>query len=324
MKISIVVPVYNVEKYIKKCLVSCFHQNLPADEFEVIVVNDGTPDNSMMYVEEIAKQHSNIVIVSQTNAGLSAARNKGMSIARGEYVWFVDSDDWIKNNCLNEIYDICRNEDLDILYIGAIRVKTDNSTRKDFSYDLNSIYSGKDCLSFNKIMPCAQYAIYKRSFLKYNNLSFYVGIYHEDFEFTYRAIYFANRVKFVDEIYYYHFLSPNSIVRSINPKKSFDLIIVCESLSRFSKHVENEYKIFYNNKIALALNNALFNILDMDKKQKNNLNRRLMDCKYLFCHLIHSSIFKYKIEGFLFILIPHNIVNTYHFLQCLNCKKCRY
>ena len=323
MKLSIIVPVYNVEKYIKTCLTSCFCQNLPAEEFEVIVVNDGTPDNSMMYVEEMAKQHSNIVIVSQTNAGLSAARNKGMSIAKGEYVWFVDSDDWIKNNCLKEIYNICKNEDLDILYIGSIRVKIDNSMRRDFSYDLNSIYSGKDCLKFDKIMPCAQYAIYKKSFLNNNNLSFYVGIYHEDFEFTYRAIYFANRVKFVDEIYYYHFLSPNSIVRSINPKKSFDLITVCESLSRFSKQVEYKYKIFYNNKISLALNNALFNILNMDKQQKRMLNKRILNSKYLFYHLIHASIFKYKIEGFLFILFPHNIVNDYCFLQFMNCKKRR-
>lgn len=323
MRLSIIIPVYNVEKYVAKCLLSCINQDMPADDYEIIIVNDGTPDNSMEIVKKIADNKSNVTIISQTNSGLSAARNRGLSIARGEYVWFVDSDDWIRNNCLEEIYNTCKNSDLDILYIGATRVRTDNSMKRDFFYNLSAVYSGKECLNFDKIMPCAQYAIYKKRFLRDNAIYFYVGIFHEDIEFTYRAIYFAHKVHFTDSVYYYHFLSPNSITRSVNPKKSFDLIVVCESLSKFSEKIECQYRTFYNNKIAVALNNALSITTNMNDQDKRKLNVEISNNKKLFYHLMHASIFKYKIEGLLFFLFPNNAIRVYDFLQLFNCKSNR-
>lgn len=96
VKLSIIIPVYNVELYIEKCLQSCLSQDIPYDEYEIIVVNDGSPDGSLAIAESIAKTTTNMTIISQKNGGLSAARNTGMSVAKGEYIWFVDSDDWIE------------------------------------------------------------------------------------------------------------------------------------------------------------------------------------------------------------------------------------
>ena len=99
MKLSIIIPMYNVEPYIEKCLLSCLNQNIPHADYEIIVVNDGSPDGSLGIARRIASTVDNMLIVSQENGGLSAARNKGLSYAKGEYVWFVDSDDWIEENC---------------------------------------------------------------------------------------------------------------------------------------------------------------------------------------------------------------------------------
>ena len=103
MKISLIVPVYNVEKYIEKCLLSCLKQDIPQSDYEIIVVNDGSPDSSLAIAERIAAAATNIIIVSQKNGGLSAARNTGLKIAKGDYIWFIDSDDTIKENCLKSI-----------------------------------------------------------------------------------------------------------------------------------------------------------------------------------------------------------------------------
>ena len=102
MKLSIVIPVYNVEKYVSECLDSCLEQNVDITDYEIIIVNDGSTDNSANLINLYAKQ-SNIIIINQENLGLSAARNAGIKIAKGEYIWIVDSDDWIEPGILIRI-----------------------------------------------------------------------------------------------------------------------------------------------------------------------------------------------------------------------------
>ena len=103
MLLSIIVPIYNVEKYVEKCIRSCEAQDISKEDYEVVVINDGSPDNSLKIVERIADEFPNIKIISQPNKGLSAARNTGMRNASGDYYMFVDSDDWIAEKCLGKI-----------------------------------------------------------------------------------------------------------------------------------------------------------------------------------------------------------------------------
>lgn len=105
MKLSIIIPIYNVEKYIERCAESVLNQNVPPSQYEVIFVNDGTKDNSVEILKKAINFniHSNFQIRDKENGGLSSARNFGLEHATGDYVWFVDSDDWIESNCLAKI-----------------------------------------------------------------------------------------------------------------------------------------------------------------------------------------------------------------------------
>ena len=106
-RLSIIIPFYNVEQYITQCLDSVYAQDIPEEEYEVICVDDCSPDNSIAIVEEYAKQHSNLIIVrNKYNRKLGGARNAGMEVATGQYVWYVDSDDYISENCLAYLLNI--------------------------------------------------------------------------------------------------------------------------------------------------------------------------------------------------------------------------
>ena len=119
ISLSIIVPVYNVENYLIRCLDSLVNQTLK--EIEIICINDGSKDNSLNILEEYAKKDSRIIILNQENAGLSAARNAGMEIAKGEYIGFVDSDDWVDLDFFEKLYIAAKNNDCDIAVADFIR-----------------------------------------------------------------------------------------------------------------------------------------------------------------------------------------------------------
>lgn len=318
LKLSIIIPVYKVEKYVEKCLRSCAEQDISSDEYEIIVVNDGSPDKSLEIVENVEKEYSNIVIVSQENQGLSLARNKGLSLAKGDYVWFVDSDDWIEKNILKKLITLCKEKDLDILHFCRAHVRGER-IKKHLIYEKveKSLFSGRDAL-LNGINPCAPFSIYKRKFLLENNLLFYPGIFHEDLEFSPRAWYVAERCMFLNAICYYVFCQNfDSITRSANPKKAFDLIKVCENLNNFSKIVEKKYIMYFHNAISVYINNSLMNSYRMNSVEIKKLNSFWKEYSYLFMHLKASNKFKYKIEYYLFRFLPF-YCEIYKFIQYFN------
>ena len=320
MKISLILPVYNVEQYVAQCLVSCINQDIPKTDYEIIVVNDGTKDNSLAIVEEIAKTNNNIIVVSQKNAGLSAARNKGLSFAKGDYIWFIDTDDKIKENCLGSVLKKLYSEELDALGISAVRVIDGKPIEKIYSYRKPDTNTGKEFLR-QKLWLCgAQFTIYKRQFLLDNNLSFMKGVYHEDNEFTPRAYFFAEKVGVLCDILYFFTHNPNSITSLVNPKKSYDCVDVAKSLSTFNtKYVDDDLTVSFHNQIALLINNALYNILRSDDKDvQAAFNAYLYQNRNLFTSLVQSSILKYKLEGVLFKLFPRKSLLVYKLLQKRN------
>lgn len=304
MILSIIIPVYNVEKYVEKCVKSCLSQDISSDEYEIIIINDGSTDSSQQIVEKLADQTSLIKIFSQPNGGLSKARNVGMSKAKGRYLMFVDSDDWIEHNSLSRIVNKLRIEEPDCLAICAADFIEGTISRR-FSYKDTSPICGIDFLRQNP-PHCAPFSIWKSSFLRKFNLSFVEGIFHEDSEFTPRAYYYAEKISFLNDIIYYVYHNPCSITRSINPQKSYDLIeSVSENLSRFSERVEFKNRYIYDNLISLLINSALANIRDMSANEINILNRVMYEHRRLFKHLTNSTKLKYKVEGVLFALFPH-------------------
>jgi glycosyltransferase involved in cell wall biosynthesis len=322
LKLSFIIPVYNVELFLEKCLRSCADQDVNPTEYEIIVINDGTKDDSLAIAEKIATEYSNIIIVSQENAGLSAARNKGLSLAKGDYIWFVDSDDWIKSDCLKKILDLLYSKDLDGLAVCAANVENETvKKRHNFMEVEGKIFSGKEILKTEYWTHCVPFTIYRRNFLRDFDLKFMEGIYHEDSEFTPRAYYYCKRIAFISEIIYYVYISANSITRSVNPKKAFDLIKVANKISTFSEGIESDMSDVYNNLICININASLYNSSDMDEKVISLLNKELRTNKYLFKHFKKSTIFKYRFEGFLFNLFPDNCVRIYKMMQIFNLRR---
>ena len=115
MILSIVVPCYNSEEHIERCLNSLINQNLNEQDYEIIVINDGSTDNSKKHVENIKKNHKNIRLYYQENKGLGAVRNRGMEIAKGKYIYFIDSDDYLAYNTLGAIVDCLIKFNLDLI-----------------------------------------------------------------------------------------------------------------------------------------------------------------------------------------------------------------
>lgn len=320
IKISLIIPVYNVEQYLEKCLTSCIKQDIPLEEYEIIIINDGTKDNSLCIAKSFEEKYKNIRVYSQENQGLSAARNKGLSLAKGEYVWFIDSDDWIETNCLKKITNKCFSENLDGLAICGANMIGDLPIRR-FEYTDYGVLSGKEVLNNIGLQVCVPFTIYRKKFLEEHSLHFYNGIFHEDVEFSLRAYYFAERVSSLNEIFYFVYQNTSSITRTINPKKAFDLIKVACSLSEFTQNMLPSYIPIFNYKISICINSSLHNAYYFDKQTERELNNYIYENRHLFEHLVKSKMVKYKIEGLLFKLFPKKTIQIYKFIQKFNIKK---
>lgn len=237
VKLSIVIPVYNVEKYISRCLESVINQDLDNSEYEIIIVNDGSPDNSVAIAEEYQKLHSNIRIINRKNGGLSAARNTGFDAACGEYVWFVDSDDRIEPNCIDFLVNKAEQDSLDVLCFN-LKKEFPNGRIEEFVITNDGelkLHSGENFLCQVGMPPAAWAAIYKREFLINSNLRFYEGILHEDQEFTPRAYTLAKRIEFVNRSVYYYSQRDGGIMKSRrDAQRCKDLLTVADSLHRFA------------------------------------------------------------------------------------------
>lgn len=316
MKLSIIIPMYNVELYIEKCLLSCLKQDIPSSNYEIIVVNDGSPDRSLAVAEHVASTVSNIRILSQPNSGLSIARNTGLEHAKGEYVWFVDSDDWIEENCLGNIVSRLDETIADFLQLQFRRTYDENSLNEDCYCLINEVVSGVQQINEGGVPHPAQFAIYRRDFLIDNELYFRPGIYHEDSEFKPRVLFLAERCASYNKVVYnYYQRSTGSIMSMPNPKRAFDCLKVALSISVFFHDVaKGRCAEFFHNHISLMINNALS--LTGDKKFE--FARELYRQRHLFIHLRQSSLLKYKIEGGLFTLFPRHTVRIYRMLQIFN------
>lgn len=263
MKLSIIIPVYNVEQYVGKCIESCLNQDLPKDEYEIIVVNDGSPDNSVQIVEQYIKPENNVRLVHRENGGLSAARNTGLEEAKGEYVWFVDSDDWIEKDVLNFLYNKASEHNLDVLCFNFQHAYPDGQIQKyTIPFDEeDKVHCGFQFVQKIHMPPCAWIAFYKLDFLNKYKLRFYEGILHEDLEFTPRAYVLAERVIYTDTIIYNYYQREGGIMRSNrNEKRCRDLLQISDSLYKFSQeHLRHDkvVHICFMNKISFAFAQSL-------------------------------------------------------------------
>ncbi len=240
-------PSYNVEQYIKDCLASCVNQDFDKDNYEIIVINDGSKDSTLDVVNTFIEQNNttNIRVVSHENCGLSATRNRGINLAQGDYIWFVDSDDWIAEGSIKEIFEtVERNNSPELVVLNTILRKggVDSVIERNLS---DEVGSGEYIYNNSYIFPYsgAPFYVYKRSFLNDNNLSFKEGIYFEDCLFTPIVLSLAERCCYYSKPAYIYRLRENSITTSsISEKKLYDSITVAEALADRLNDERAKYK----------------------------------------------------------------------------------
>ena len=220
-KVSVIIPVYNVENYLRECLNSVVNQTL--QDIEVICVDDGSTDRSAEIVAEYAEKYGNFKLIRKENAGQSSARNVALENAQGEYIYFLDSDDYIHPCTLKEVCEKADGDELDIVYFNAVPVFENDKIRKNHQnyvnyYTRNGNYS--ECCTgqtmFAKMRgnrefygsPCLQ--IFRRRMIENNSLRFYEGIIHEDNLFTFQSALLAKKAGYIDKAYYYRRIHDNS------------------------------------------------------------------------------------------------------------------
>lgn len=320
MKLSIIIPAYKVERYIRKTLLSIFTQDCNLTQLEIIVVNDGSPDDTVRVVETLVLEGYPIKLLNQENQGLSMARNNGLNYSSGEYVWFVDSDDWIAPNCIKKILSKL-DCNIDILNFGAYRIADDEKTivgKNSYTRGNSITLSGYEAWLRGVIhISTAQLSIYKREFLQTYNLRFVKGIYHEDYDFCLRASFLSRKTSIVNEIYYYQRVNPESITHSVNPKRSYDYILVAESLLRFVNEqkltgsIEKKFHYY----IAMALNNAFDNINKCNDGEILKFNKVLKGKRGLLRLFVHCGYIPYLIEGVFFAILNCRFSRIYKILK---------
>ena len=311
MKLSFIVPVYNTAVYLPKCIESLLNQDIPHSDYQIILVNDGSNDNSLAICEAYKEKYENIIVLSQSNAGQSSSRNFGMTKAEGDYIWFVDSDDFIEHYCIDECLNICYQHDLDIFLFCADEIDENKSTIKRLQYFTKSqtsvIFHGKNFLNSKQYFNCIPFYIYKHQFLKEQNIRFYEGIYHEDNEVIPKIFYPAKRILGYNKVLYHVNLRPNSTIRSINPKKAFDLIKVVESLVIYTvNYVDLEDYPVFCNFISRSVNASLLNTLMIDSESCKQLQQEWYHHRDIFKWMKKSQNKKYRIEGYIFSLFPRH------------------
>lgn len=242
MRLSIIIPMYNASQYIERCLNSIYHQGLNVNEFEVIVINDGSTDNSLEIVKDYLTSYKNIRFFSQKNSGQGAARNLGIKHATGEYILFLDSDDFLLPQSINKILSIVKHVSCDVInFLMEVELPTGNVKESYlYHYDYDKIYSGKELLLRTGInIGSACSSLYKRSFILQNNIFFPVDMKHEDVFFSYQIYTFASRVIFTKTHAYYYCWHPDSTDRN----KSYENLKLLQ-LSDISQ-------AYYLNKLSL-------------------------------------------------------------------------
>lgn len=254
-KVSIIIPVYNTEKFLKKCMDSIVNQTLK--EIEIICINDGSTDNSLKILEEYATNDNRIKLINQNNLGQGTARNKGLEIACGEYIGFVDSDDWIDEDYFEKLYNSAKKHNAALACCSLRReypfkqswrlhVEKEEiieTPMEKFKY----LYIPKQCYPVNKI--------YRKADLDKHNIKFPEGMYFEDMPFNLNAVYYLDKMVTVPGIIYHYFANMKSTVKCKNDKKQTDLIKAWSYFRSFSKkhNIQLDEKYYITRKHAYKI-----------------------------------------------------------------------
>jgi glycosyltransferase involved in cell wall biosynthesis len=295
VKVSVVVPVYNVEAYLKECVDSLLAQTLK--EIEIILVDDGSPDGCPEICDNYAQRYDNVIVIHQNNSGLSEARNAGIGIANGEYIGFVDSDDYVDNDMFEQLYVNAINEDADVVKGSQYLLKSDGaySIRQSTRKVDKAIPGGKKGVHYfykNGVSVNVVDAIYRKSL--FDHFRFPKGLINEDHYFTPRAYFYANKIAHVHRPFYWHRTRPDSIMTSYSLRRlDFLQVMKLNKVFLVNNNIYSENSLILDNKIA---NSAIKNIKLATKHLNKNDYRKFRKklCSEISKKFLVKSIIRKK------------------------------
>lgn len=312
--ISVVVPVYNTEKFLFRCVDSICNQTYT--NLEIILVDDGSPDNCPSMCDELCAKDNRIKVIHKQNAGLGCARNDGLSIATGEYVTFIDSDDWISLDHIENLYNAIKKYDADISLGNHTKVSADGiETVKMLSlnegvYEGNNIIEylilpliGTDVNAHSDILINSSVAMnmYRMDCIKKNDIQFISERYAvaEDFYFNIDCFNYANRIVYVKEKGYYYFQNFQSISEKYNPKRFERTLnyynVISERVKLYGLEDKVEYRVerSFLMKIRVTIRHIVLS--DLPRKEKYKQIEEILNNS-----TVESVLSNYPIENYVF------------------------
>ena len=320
MKLSIIVPVYNVEAFLTKCVDSLLAQDLPADDYEIIIVDDGSTDGSGALADALAAEHGNIRVIHQRNRGLSGARNAGIPVASGTYVMFVDSDDFLCPNVLGTLVGLMESKELDILRFNYQNVNMDGAVFEPNKYVKPFVdYSDEVCdgeTFLNERLGYACYAwqfLVKASILRKEGNGFKEGIYFEDVEWTPRILLQARRVASTDTLVYNYLFRTGSIARNKDAEKKRkairDKMTILEGFAALRSQVKDDrWFRGMSSQIALSIFDIVGRFFYPERKEYIRALKRQVAFPLSTYHATKSSKRKILLAN----VSPYLVCRLYH------------
>ena len=297
MRLSIIIALYNTEKFIRNCLNSVYDGSfLNAEEFEVIVINDGSTDGSVEIVKELMNTHQNILLLNKENGGQSSARNIGFSMASGDYLFCLDSDDFLDSFELKKSLDLCYRLKLDLLPVDSDKYDENYQKllNKSPKYKAsNKIISGGMLLTSGFIIGSMCKYIYRKEIVDNFELKLTEGIFHEDEEFVTKFISRSKRIYKVDSLVYHQVIRSESTTnkKSTEHRKRllFDLITVILNLENYRSNFG--VNSLESKGLKMKINQLLISILI--RMRTENIEKKI--CSEIVCILNNKGLLPIKI-----------------------------
>lgn len=314
MKVSVIVPVYNVESYLEKCLCSLARQTLT--DFEVLIVNDGSPDQSQTIIDYFCEQYAFMKCIKKENGGLSDARNVGIQYATGEYIAFVDSDDYVEETMYEELYRKAISQDFDLVVCDFKEIYLDHIVggTSRVAHDIRGVYEVKKVMC--DFYPSAWNKLYKRRILEI--IQFKKNIWFEDVEFSYRMFPYLTSIGVVSKPFYNYIQREGSISKSNDPRifhilDNWNGIVLYYKEHGFYEEYERELMFNYVRYLYATFTKA---VLKFDKKEYVEAIRKAQSfVKATFPKYRHNPLFYRSIKGIYLLVFNMLIARLYYAIK---------
>ncbi|ETI67555.1 glycosyltransferase family 2 protein [Neobacillus vireti] len=320
-KISIIVPIYNVENYLRKCVDSILSQTFK--DFELILVDDGSPDNCGIICDNYAESDQRIKVVHKENEGVSSARNTGIRMAKGKYIGFIDSDDYIDNRMYEILYTSAELHSSDVVVCDLLKVHGDEVSVKKYKKEFSLLhYSNIEALNQLYTNEPEKAAVWVYSWNKlykswlFKDIRFSAGKIYEDEFIAHKILYHSTKITYVPETLYYYFQRTNSYIGSEFSTKKFDRVYALKERADFFKKINQislhdlamrnfmEVFFWYYSKAQSDLNNVNTEI----KVLKRTLNRSVVS-------LMKNPLIGWKQKVFILLFVIYPFVYRFKWIK---------